>query len=36
MKVSTSEEQKCLAARIQYATVKANSGTKRRGVDEQL
>ena len=36
MKVSKSEEQKCLAAGIQRAIVKANRGTKRRGADEQL
>ena len=36
MKVSKSEKQKCLAAGIQHAIIKANRGTKRRGADEQL
>lgn len=36
MKFSKFEEQKCLAAVIQRAIVKANHNTKRRGVDEQL
>ena len=36
MKVSKCEEQKCLIAGIQRATVEANRGRKRRGADEQL
>ena len=36
MKVSRSEEQKCLAAGIQRATVEANRGIKRRRADEEL